>query len=108
MLVRVSPPKLVKIDELEPDRSLTLIPIEESSITTQPPVVMGDPLAVRIFVIACGCLGAIGLVILGMLLARPPAPVPQVQQQQPQPSIVIVPAPAQNQSGSKCLAFCSQ
>lgn len=117
-LVRYKPQKLTRIEEgmemdlyeIQPltaraEKSAALTPIEESKQQlTQ------DPIAMRLFVIAFGCLGAVGLVIIGLLIGRTststptPTSIPVVPSP---PQIVVVPAPAPT-SGSKCLAFCSQ
>lgn len=113
-LVRYKPQKLTRIEEgmeidlyeIQPltaraERSAALTPIEESKQQlTQ------DPITMRLFVIAFGCLGAVGLVIIGLLIGRTSTSTPTSIPVAPSPpQIVVVPAPT---PGSKCLAFCSQ
>ena len=104
-LIRV-PSKLKRIEELEPI-SQVLVPLYESQLlpvsqTTADPQ---DRLALKLFAIASLSLSAIGLVIVGLLIARPSTPTAQ-----PSPTIVVVPAPAlvQQPSKSSCLVLCSQ
>lgn len=101
-LIRV-PSKLTRSEELE---SVDLIPLYEPQLhSLQPTANLPDRLAVKLFAIASLSLGAIGLVIIGLLIARPSAPTVQ-----PSPTIVVVPAPApvQPTSKSSCLVLCSQ
>lgn len=87
---------------LYPSRFASLAPVEEPK---QQPT--QDPIALKLFLIASVCLGAIGLVIVGLLMGRSSAPTVQ-----PSPTIVVVPAPApistQQPSKSSCLILCSQ
>ena len=103
-LIRV-PSKLARIEELDL-LSTDLVPLYESQLHTisKPTANSTDRLAIKLFAIAAGSLGAIGLVIIGLMLGHASTPTPQ-----PSPTIVVVPAPAPTQQTPKssCLVLCS-
>ncbi len=102
-LIRV-PSKLARIEEL--DLVCDLVPLYQSQLhpISQPTANSTDRLAIKLFVIAAGSLGAISLIIIGLMLGH--SSVPTVQ---PSPTIVVVPAPApvQQPNKSSCLVLCS-
>lgn len=103
-LIRV-PSKLKRIEELE-SFSLDLIPLYESQLlpVSQTTANPQDRLALKLFAIASLSLGAVGLVIIGLMLGHTSTPTVQ-----PSPMIVVVPAPAPTQQPPKssCLVLCS-
>ena len=103
-IIRV-PSKLVKSEGLE-SVSTDLIPLCPSQLVpiSQATADPQDRLALKLFAIASLFLGAIGLVIVGLLIGHSFTPTVQ-----PSPTIVVVPAPAvvQQPSKSSCLVLCS-
>jgi hypothetical protein len=104
-LIRV-PSKLARVEKPDPI-PFDLVPLSCESWLhpiSQPTANSTDGLAIKLFAIAAGSLGAIGLVIIGLFIGHSSAPTAQ-----PSPSIVVVPAPApvQQSSKSSCLVLCS-